>query len=348
MPDLIEVQKNSYKRFLEEDLREVLADVSPITDYTDNLVLEFVDYSLDEPKNSVERCKERDMRLAKQEDMPEVHALFRDAIADMSARGIDQWDEQYPTPAHLQGDLAKGELYVGERDGHAKANLIDYFVRAPGTRMEALQRVLYCGVALTALIGTFVRVEKANGRVRVRAGWSAFSALGFLTLFVPFAIVVCAYETNDWSDYRTLAPFLWLVIAAYLLRGRRFVPACYLAGCAAILAVMLSGSPIGAFQDENRFVSAPFTADTQELCAAITYDASAADPFVNAVRTDLFTLETVSLLHPGLGMQTGWFTEDTVGKSGWILTDHLKIPLEGYELVLKNKAGSVYRRTGDM
>ncbi len=65
MPDLIEVQKNSYRRFLEEDLREVLADVSPITDYSENLVLEFVDYSLDEtPKHSVERCKERDMTYA--------------------------------------------------------------------------------------------------------------------------------------------------------------------------------------------------------------------------------------------------------------------------------------------
>ena len=62
MPDLIEVQKNSYERFLKEDLREVLADVSPITDYSENLVLEFVDYSLDEnPKNSQERCRERDM-----------------------------------------------------------------------------------------------------------------------------------------------------------------------------------------------------------------------------------------------------------------------------------------------
>ena len=65
MPDLIEVQKNSYRRFLEEDLREVLNDVSPITDYSENLVLEFVDYSLDdEPKNSVERCKERDITYA--------------------------------------------------------------------------------------------------------------------------------------------------------------------------------------------------------------------------------------------------------------------------------------------
>ncbi len=61
MPNLIEVQKNSYRHFLTDDLKEVLADVSPITDYSDNLVLEFVDYSLDStPKNSVERCRERD------------------------------------------------------------------------------------------------------------------------------------------------------------------------------------------------------------------------------------------------------------------------------------------------
>ena len=63
MPDLIEVQKNSYKRFVEEDLREVLDDISPITDYTEKLVLEFVDYSIDfdHPKYSVEECKERDV-----------------------------------------------------------------------------------------------------------------------------------------------------------------------------------------------------------------------------------------------------------------------------------------------
>ena len=64
MPNLIEVQKNSYQRFLDTDLREVLSDVSPITDYNGNLVLEFVDYSLDEPKNSVARCRERDLTYA--------------------------------------------------------------------------------------------------------------------------------------------------------------------------------------------------------------------------------------------------------------------------------------------
>jgi len=62
MPNLIEVQKNSYKWFLEEGLREVFRDISPITDYTGNLILEFTDYKLedDNPKYSVEECKERD------------------------------------------------------------------------------------------------------------------------------------------------------------------------------------------------------------------------------------------------------------------------------------------------
>ncbi|PYG89416.1 DNA-directed RNA polymerase subunit beta [Ruminiclostridium sufflavum DSM 19573] len=61
MPNLIEVQKNSYQWFLDDGLREVFRDISPITDYTGNLILDFVDYSLDdEPKYSVEECKERD------------------------------------------------------------------------------------------------------------------------------------------------------------------------------------------------------------------------------------------------------------------------------------------------
>ena len=65
MPDLIEVQKNSYDRFLKEDLREVLNDVSPSYDFNGNLKLEFVDYSLDKtPKYSLEECRERDMTYA--------------------------------------------------------------------------------------------------------------------------------------------------------------------------------------------------------------------------------------------------------------------------------------------
>ncbi|NLK21385.1 MAG: DNA-directed RNA polymerase subunit beta [Epulopiscium sp.] len=65
MPNLIEVQKNSYKWFLNEGLKEVFQDISPITDYSGNLVLEFVDFSLDsEPKYTIEKCKERDATYA--------------------------------------------------------------------------------------------------------------------------------------------------------------------------------------------------------------------------------------------------------------------------------------------
>ena len=66
MPNLIEVQKNSYRWFLEEGLKEVFDDISPISDYSDRLSLEFVDYELceDDVKYSIEKCKERDATYA--------------------------------------------------------------------------------------------------------------------------------------------------------------------------------------------------------------------------------------------------------------------------------------------
>ena len=65
MPNLIEIQINSYNWFLDEGLKEVFHDVSPITDYAGNLILEFIDYRLDkEPKYDIEECKERDATYA--------------------------------------------------------------------------------------------------------------------------------------------------------------------------------------------------------------------------------------------------------------------------------------------
>ena len=66
MPDLIEVQKNSYYHFLREDLRDVFNDISPIVDFSGKLVLEFVDYriDLDKPKYSIEESKSRDVNYA--------------------------------------------------------------------------------------------------------------------------------------------------------------------------------------------------------------------------------------------------------------------------------------------
>ncbi|MCL6636197.1 MAG: DNA-directed RNA polymerase subunit beta, partial [Peptococcaceae bacterium] len=64
LPNLIEIQKNSYEWFLREGLREVFRDISPIQDFTGNLVLEFLDYHLGEPKYTVEDAKERDVTYA--------------------------------------------------------------------------------------------------------------------------------------------------------------------------------------------------------------------------------------------------------------------------------------------
>ena len=66
MPNLIEVQKKSYQWFLDEGLKEVFRDIGSITDYTGNLVLDFIDYSMDdEPKYSIAQCKARDVTYAK-------------------------------------------------------------------------------------------------------------------------------------------------------------------------------------------------------------------------------------------------------------------------------------------
>lgn len=66
MPNLIEVQKDSYQWFLDEGLKEVFDDISPIADYSGSLSLEFVDFELckDDVKYSIEECKERDATYA--------------------------------------------------------------------------------------------------------------------------------------------------------------------------------------------------------------------------------------------------------------------------------------------
>ena len=66
MPNLIEIQKNSYDWFLTEGLREVFDDISPIEDFSNHLSLEFVDFQLcrNDRKYSIEECKERDATYA--------------------------------------------------------------------------------------------------------------------------------------------------------------------------------------------------------------------------------------------------------------------------------------------
>ena len=100
MPNLIEVQKNSYQWFLDEGLREVFDDISPIADYSGHLSLEFVDFVLceDDVKYSIEECKERDATYAaplkvkvrlynKEKDEISEHEIFMGDLPLMTATG---------------------------------------------------------------------------------------------------------------------------------------------------------------------------------------------------------------------------------------------------------------------
>ena len=100
MPNLIEVQKNSYQWFLDEGLKEAFDDISPIEDYSGKLSLEFVDFKLceDEVKYSIEKCKERDATYAaplkvkvrlhnKEKDEITEHEIFMGDLPLMTATG---------------------------------------------------------------------------------------------------------------------------------------------------------------------------------------------------------------------------------------------------------------------
>jgi len=65
VPNLIELQRSSYEKFLDEGIREAFADISPIEDFTGNLVLEFLDHSLGEPTHPIEECQDKDMTYAR-------------------------------------------------------------------------------------------------------------------------------------------------------------------------------------------------------------------------------------------------------------------------------------------
>lgn len=99
MPNLIEVQKDSYNWFLDEGLKEVFRDISPITDYTGNLILEFVNFTFsDEAKYTMDECKERDATYAaplkvrvrlinKEKDEISEHEIFMGDLPLMTETG---------------------------------------------------------------------------------------------------------------------------------------------------------------------------------------------------------------------------------------------------------------------
>ena len=123
MPNLIEVQKNSYNWFVDVGLREVLKDVNEITDYTGNFVLDFIDYQIDpKPKYTVKECKERDATYS--------------ARLKVTARLLNK----------ATGEIKTNEIYMGDFPlmtesgtfiiNGAERVIISQLVRSPGVYYE--------------------------------------------------------------------------------------------------------------------------------------------------------------------------------------------------------------------
>ena len=126
MPNLIEVQKKSFEDFITKDIKTVLEDISPMTDYSGNLVIDFIDYSLsDPPKYGVEECKERDVNYA---------APFK-VLVRLNNK--------------VAGELKEQEIYMGDFPmmtdsgtfiiNGAERVIVSQIVRSPGIYYEAAE-----------------------------------------------------------------------------------------------------------------------------------------------------------------------------------------------------------------
>jgi len=124
MPDLLEVQKKSYQWFLEEGLDEVLRDVSPIVDYSGNLQIEFVSYSIDPtPKYPEEECKDRDVNYAA--PLRVVVRLFNKETGEVSEKEIFMGD--FPLMTENGTFIING----------AERVVVSQIVRSPGMYYES-------------------------------------------------------------------------------------------------------------------------------------------------------------------------------------------------------------------
>ena len=139
MPNLIDMQKSSYEWFIKEGLREVFCDVSPITDYAGNLILEFTDYRIDEqPKYSIEECKER--------------------------------DTNYAAPLRVQVRLINQE--TGEITASRKGKYVSFYVGSTKATVDGETVELATAPYITAKGKTMVPIRLAAEALDLSVGWS--------------------------------------------------------------------------------------------------------------------------------------------------------------------------------
>ncbi|MDI3533708.1 MAG: DNA-directed polymerase subunit beta [Thermosediminibacterales bacterium] len=155
LPNLIEIQHDSYKWFLEEGLKEIFEDISPIEDFTGNLILEFVDYKLDEnPKYSVEECKERDVTYA--------------APLKVRVRLINKETGEVKEQEVFMGDFPlmteKGTFIING----AERVIVSQLVRSPGVyyseQIDKNGKVLFSGTVIPNR-GTWLEMETDSNEI---------------------------------------------------------------------------------------------------------------------------------------------------------------------------------------
>ena len=126
IPDLIEIQKDSYERLLKYGLREVFDDISPITDYSETLVLEFLNYRvLDQPKYDIEECKERDVNYAAPLKV-EVRLINKET-GEVNVQEVFMGDFPLMTP--------KGTFIING----AERVIVSQLVRSPGAYFSSVK-----------------------------------------------------------------------------------------------------------------------------------------------------------------------------------------------------------------
>jgi len=149
LPYLLEIQKNSFQWFLEKGFRELLRDISPIKDYTENLLLEFVDYYFDgEPKYTIQECKERDATYSRPLKV-KVRLINKDT-----------------------GEIKEQDIYMGEFPimtdtgtfiiNGAERVIVSQLIRSPGcyfsSQIDKLGRKIY-GATLIPNRGAWLEYE---------------------------------------------------------------------------------------------------------------------------------------------------------------------------------------------
>ncbi len=127
VPHLIQVQKDSFDWFLEEGMRETFTDISPIEDFTGNLVLEFLEHNLDPPAYTVEECRDRDMTYSRPLKV-KVRLITKEAgeIKEVKEQEIFMGDFPYMTD--------KGTFIING----AERVIVSQLIRSPGVYFQEL------------------------------------------------------------------------------------------------------------------------------------------------------------------------------------------------------------------